>query len=136
MGYVTRRCGSNAEKPCFHNRVRGTCPKGQASALSQGPVDNSSATALTSIANKIQIMNGAGCDKRKITNEPITESNTNMKTADQIELTPGVASGEVSTRERRRVALSRREQATDKNAIRPFHVNFSGSGTYRIAQAH
>ena len=34
-----------AEKPCFHNR--GACPKGQAPALSQGPVDNSSTTGLT-----------------------------------------------------------------------------------------
>src|ERR1700751_4247072 len=45
---------------------------------------------------------GAGCDKRKIPNEPITKSNTNMKTADQIEPTPGEA---------------------DKNTIRPLCVN-------------
>ena len=28
------------------------------------------------------------------------------------------------------------EQATDKTTIRPFQVNCSRSGTYRIAQAH
>ena len=28
------------------------------------------------------------------------------------------------------------EQADDKNAIRPFQCECSGSGTYRIAQAH
>ena len=28
------------------------------------------------------------------------------------------------------------EQTSEKNAIRPFHVRCSGSGTHRIAQAH
>ena len=68
-------------------------------------------------------MTGAGCDKRKITNEPITKSNTNMKTADQIEPTPGVASGRGLNPRTADVSLSpQREQATDKNTIRPLRV--------------
>jgi hypothetical protein len=66
----------------------------------------------------------AGCDKRKITNEPITKSNTNMETADQIEPTPGVASERgLNTRTADVLLSPQREQATDKNAIHPFHVN-------------
>ena len=61
-------------------------------------------------------MTGAGCDKRKITNEPINKSNTNMETADQIEPTPGVASGRGLNTPTADVLLSpQREQATDKN---------------------
>ena len=60
-----------------------------------------------------------------------------MKTADQIEPTPGVASRRGLDPRTADVSLfPRREQATDKNAICPFRVNCSGSGTYRIAPAH
>src|SRR5258706_2393535 len=47
-----------------------------------------------------------------------------MKTADQIEITPGVASRRgLNTRTADVSRAPQREQATDKNAIRPFHVN-------------
>ena len=47
-----------------------------------------------------------------------------MKTADQIEITPSVASRRgLNTRTAVASPASQREQATDKNAIRPFHVN-------------
>jgi len=47
-----------------------------------------------------------------------------MKTADQIEITPGVASRRApNTRTAGSPLAPQRDQATDKNALRPFHVN-------------
>src|SRR5436190_5283558 len=48
-----------------------------------------------------------------------------MKTADQIEITPGVASrrGNLTTRTADAAPAPQREQAPDKNALRPFRVS-------------
>src|SRR4029453_11258543 len=47
-----------------------------------------------------------------------------MKTADPIEITPGVASRRaLNTRTAGSPLAPQRDQATDKNALRPFHVN-------------
>src|SRR5262245_13871897 len=49
----------------------------------------------------------------------------NMKTRNQTELTPGVAGRRnLTTRTALASSAPRRKQPGDKNAIRPFHVNF------------
>src|SRR5688572_12205299 len=54
----------------------------------------------------------------------INKPNTNMKTIDQIETTPSVGSRRnLTTRTAVTSLAPQREQAADKNAIRPFHVN-------------
>jgi pimeloyl-ACP methyl ester carboxylesterase len=64
-------------------------------------------------------------DYDKITNELIGKSKTNMKTADQIEFAPGVASRRgLNTRTvvASNAPQQRNERASDKNAIRPFQA--------------
>src|SRR5688572_16233745 len=58
-------------------------------------------------------------------NEKFNTPKANMTTADQIELTPSVASRRrnLTTRTAAASLVPQREQAADKNAIRPFHVN-------------
>src|SRR5580693_3538535 len=52
-----------------------------------------------------------------------SKSKTNMKTADQIEITPSVASRRnLNARSAIASPVPQREQATDKNAIRPFQA--------------
>src|SRR5258708_13246480 len=54
------------------------------------------------------------------------QTNTNMKTADQSEITPSVASPQnLYTVATIASPAPQREQATDKNAIRPFRVKVS-----------
>src|SRR5258708_28959837 len=54
------------------------------------------------------------------------QTNTNMKTADQREITPSVASPQhLNTVATIASPAPQREQATDKNAIRPFRVKVS-----------
>src|SRR4051794_15733786 len=51
------------------------------------------------------------------------KQNTNMKTADQIEITPDVASRALNTGTVVASITSQRKQATGKTALRPFQVN-------------
>jgi len=60
-----------------------------------------------------------------------------MKTADQIEITLGVASRRDLKHPTAVAPLApQREQAADKNAIRPFHVNVPEAELTEFAQAH
>src|SRR5262245_43375231 len=60
---------------------------------------------------------------------------TNMKTIDQIEITPGVASQRNLNTRTAVAALAPQpsnERASDKNAIRPFQVNFPEAGLAEV----
>src|SRR6185436_5261968 len=73
-------------------------------------------------------MRAAAClehfsSRQSPTRQPTTHKRQ-MKTMDQIEITPGVASRQGLNKRTGDVSLApQREQATDKNAIRPFRVN-------------
>src|SRR3989441_11219272 len=62
--------------------------------------------------------------KNRITSEPLTRPDKNMQTKNQTELTPSVgARGNLTVRTDDASLAPQREQAADKNTIRPFHVN-------------